>query len=211
MMKAKAIRYFNFFQNEGLTTMKISKSISLTRNRLTQLMSLVLLTISVTSVAKDEIVRGPIIKGYGPVYAVTDRSVKLPENYTYKVAFDIAGSGSAPDQLNRRLESVARYINMHGINGVAMDKMDLAVVIHGQASKDLLSNKAYSDKFLFDNPNIEMLEKLRAAGVKFYICGQSLYFGGFEKKDLEHPEDLALSAMTMLTVLQGEGYRFVPK
>lgn len=191
--------------------MKFSIFNSSTRNILTSLFSLLLLTVSVNSFAKDEIVRGPIIKGYGPVYAISDRSVKLPENYTYKVAFDIARSGAAPDKINRSLESVARYINMHGINGVSMDKMDLAVVIHGQASKDLLSNKAYSDKFLFDNPNIEMVEKLRAVGVKFYICGQSLYFGGYQKKDLEHPEDLALSAMTMLTVLQSEGYQFVPK
>ncbi len=170
-----------------------------------------LLLISSISVAQDKPIKGPIIKGYGPVYAIKNMSVKLPKNYTYKVVFDITRSGSAPDQLNRRIESVARYLNMHGINGVAKENMDLAVVIHGGAAKDLLNNKAYSEKFLFDNPNIEMIDKLRAAGVKFYICGQSVRFGGFQKEDLEHPEDLALSAMTQLTVLQSQGYQLVPQ
>ncbi len=167
--------------------------------------------ISPLEAAQDAPVKGPAITGYGPVFPIKNMSVKLPDNFQYKVVFDITRSGSAPDQLNRRIESVARYINMHAINGVPTKNMDLAVVIHGQAAKDLLKNKSYSDKYLFDNPNIELLEKLRAVGVKFYICGQSVRFGGFQKEDLEHPEDLALSAMTMLTILQSQGYQLVPQ
>ena len=159
---------------------------------------------------QKEAIKGPIIKGYGPVFAIKNSSVALPENFVYKTVFSISKSGSSPEQLNRSIESVARYINMHGINGVLIENMDLAIVIRGHAAKDLLNNKTYSDKYLFDNPNTEMIEKLRAVGVKFYICGQSVRFGGYHKKDLEHPEDLALSAMTMLTILQQQNYQLIP-
>lgn len=48
--------------------------------------------------------------------------------------------------------------------------------------------------------------KLHDAGVKFYICGQSMAFGGVDKSELASPVKVALSVMTMLTVLQAEGY-----
>ncbi len=155
-------------------------------------------------------IKGPIITGYGPVFAIKNRAVKLPENFKYKVVFDVLNSPEDAEQLNRRIESIARFINMQAINGVKLKNMDIAAVFHGHAAKDLLNNKAYQEKYLFKNPNIELIEKLRKAGVKFYICGQSVRFGGFHKDDLLHPDDLALSAMTTLVVLQQQGYQLLP-
>jgi intracellular sulfur oxidation DsrE/DsrF family protein len=61
-----------------------------------------------------------------------------------------------------------------------------------------------------DNPNLELVEKLHAAGVRFYVCGQSLAFGKIARSELASPVEVALSAMTMLTVLQSEGYALLP-
>ena len=99
---------------------------------------------------------------------------------------------------------------MHALNGVPVENMELAVVIHGGATKDLLNNKTYQGKFSTDNPNLDLEHQLRSKGVKFYLCGQSMVFSGYSKQDLDEPNDLALSAMTMLVILQEQGYRLLP-
>ena len=52
--------------------------------------------------------------------------------------------------------------------------------------------------------------KLHEAGVAFYACGQSMGFSGISKSELASPVKVALSAMTMMTVLQSAGYALIP-
>ena len=52
--------------------------------------------------------------------------------------------------------------------------------------------------------------KLHEAGVAFYACGQSMGFSGISKSELAPPVKVALSAMTMMTVLQSAGYALIP-
>ena len=51
---------------------------------------------------------------------------------------------------------------------------------------------------------------LHDAGVSIYVCGQSTSFGGIDKNELADGVQLALSAMTMLTILQSDGYALLP-
>ena len=148
---------------------------------------------------------GPVIDGFGPTYPISVRDVALEESFVYQAVFDAVDN---PDEksLNTGLVSVARYLNMHARSGVAVENMNVAVVAHGPALKALFSDEAYRTHYGIDNPNSELLQKLDDAGVSFYVCGQSMAFGGFDKKELIAPANVALSAMTMLTVLQSEGY-----
>ncbi len=168
---------------------------------------ILLLTVLVCSlqVHAGEPSLGPAIEGYGPTYPISGRDVALPEDFIYKAIFD---SSENPDEtlLNTGLVSVARYLNMHARNGVPLDNMHIAVVAHGPALKTLLSNVAYRARYGIDNPNRELLQKLHVAGVSFYVCGQSMAFGGVAKEELVDSANVALSAMTMLTVLQSDGY-----
>jgi intracellular sulfur oxidation DsrE/DsrF family protein len=148
---------------------------------------------------------GPIIEGYGPTYPITDRDVLLEDGFVYKAVFD-AAENRDEKSLNTGLVSVARYLNMHARNSVAVENMDIAVVAHGPALKTLLADTAYRTRYGIENPNTELLKKLEAAGVSFYVCGQSMTFGGFENDELIEAAQIALSAMTMLTVLQSDGY-----
>lgn len=148
---------------------------------------------------------GPIIEGYGPTYPITDRDVPLEDGFVYKAVFD-AAENRDEKSLNSGLVSVARYLNMHARNGVAVENMDIAVVAHGPALKTLLADTAYRTRYGVENPNSELLQKLEAAGVSFYVCGQSMTFGGFDNDELIEAAQIALSAMTMLTVLQSDGY-----
>jgi intracellular sulfur oxidation DsrE/DsrF family protein len=153
---------------------------------------------------------GPAVEGYGPTYPIDDRDVPLEDGFMYRAVFDLASYGSDTEALNPQLVSVARYLNMHARNGVPVENMALAVVVHGAAVKNILGNEAYRSRYEVDNPNLELVHKLHAAGVRFYVCGQSLAFGNVARKELASPVEVALSAMTMFTVLQAEGYALLP-
>lgn len=148
---------------------------------------------------------GPIIDGYGPTYPINDRDVPLDAGFVYRTVFDAA---EYPDEksLNTSLVSIARYLNMHGRNGVSVSNMNIALVAHGPALRALLNDSAYRARFGIDNPNTDLLNKLASAGVSLYVCGQSMAFGKVAKDDLSDKAKVALSAMTMLTVLQSNGY-----
>lgn len=148
---------------------------------------------------------GPIIKGFGPVAAVTEAQA-LPEDTRFKVAFDTA-TGSKGEALNRTLESAARFINMHGAAGVKPENIDVAVVIHGGAAFDLLSTDAHkARRDGADNPNIILIDALTDAGVQIILCGQTAAYRDITKDDLLPNVELALSAMTAHAQLQQSGY-----
>ena len=149
---------------------------------------------------------GPAIDGYGPTYPIDDRDVPIEKDTVYRAVFDAAAYSDDLTSLNTRLVSVARFLNMHVRNGTPLENMDVAVVVHGAALKTVFNDEAYRSKYGADNPNLELVTKLHDAGVEFYVCGQSMAFGGFTKSELADPAKLAISAMTMLTQLQNQGY-----
>ncbi|PCI68354.1 MAG: hypothetical protein COB38_08900 [Gammaproteobacteria bacterium] len=155
-------------------------------------------------------IKGPVFSKYGPVFPIENRDIALPRDFKYKVVFDISKTSSEVFVLNRRLESVARFINMHVMNGVKIENLDLAVVMHGAVTRDGLTQKAYKERHFDANPTLDMIEQLHAKGVKFYQCGQSTEFMGIKKSELAPQISLALSAMTMLSTLQAKGYSLVP-
>lgn len=177
---------------------------------LVRIVTLCILSALSVQLLADEPSLGPVIEGYGPTYPINDRDVALEEGAVYKAVFDVAGYSDDVASVNYRLVSVARYLNMHARNGVAVENMDLAVVVHGAAVKNMMTNDAYQARYGIDNPNLELLIKLHTAGVRIYVCGQSMSFGGVEKSELAGPAEVALSAMTMMTVLQKPGYALLP-
>jgi len=168
-----------------------------------------LLLVSVQAMAKEPSY-GPAISNYGPTFPINDRDVALREDFIYRAVFDLAIYPGDSTSMNRKLVSVARYMNMHTRNEVPLDKMDIAVVLHGKALMSALSHEAYEIRFNVENPSYDLLMKLHEAGVRFYACGQSMAFGRINKSELASPVEVAFSAMTMLTVLQSDGYALLP-
>lgn len=162
------------------------------------------------SEAKSDIKMGPILEGYGPTSAIEDSDIQLPEGFVYKALFDISATNDKPDQYNRKIESVARFLNMHARNGVKPENMKLAVVVHGAAVKDILTDEAYAKRHGYKNPNTDLVHQLAENGVEFYVCGQSATFYGVKKTELSPDVKLALSAMTMAVLLQEGDYQLIP-
>jgi intracellular sulfur oxidation DsrE/DsrF family protein len=153
---------------------------------------------------------GPRVEGYGPVFPVEAGAFNLSQDRHYKVSKDVSASGKAPDELNRGLESAARFLNMQARNGTRPENLEMAVVVHGPATKDMLSDAAYKVRFGVDNPNAELLSGLGKAGVEIYLCGQSAAHSGFTAQELHPSVTMALSAMTAHVQLQSEGYTLIP-
>jgi intracellular sulfur oxidation DsrE/DsrF family protein len=153
---------------------------------------------------------GPYINSAGPVFEIPDPDFATPVDMTFQIAFDLAVGSEGPDDLNQGLNSVARFLNMHGAAGVPRDRLQVAVVIHGTAAKDFLNAAAFQDFAGYRNPNLELIEELAAFGVRFVMCGQSLSARGVPRGELVEPVEVALSAMTAHLVLQAEGYRVNP-
>lgn len=152
--------------------------------------------------------KGPVIEDFGPYLPLADPGFGIPVDQTMKVVFDVA---KAPDtgQFNRHLETPARFLNMHANAGQEPGRMRLAVVVHGQATRDLLTDEAYQKRFGSANPNRALLETLAGAGVEIILCGQSAGFGGYGPGEFLPQVRVALSAMTALVVLQEQGYRLI--
>ena len=104
--------------------------------------------------------------------------------------------------MKHNLVSDALYLNMHARKGVPVDNMEIAVVVHGKATRNLVKSD--------DNPNLELLSLLQEAGVQIYVCGQSMTYAGIAKNQLADGVQVGLSAMTMLTILQSDHYALLP-
>lgn len=174
----------------------------------------VLLTITALAVscqmAFAQPTTGPVIDDYGAAFVIDNADVPLIEDHEYRVVFEITGYDQSPGGVNRNLDRVARFLNLHAKNGVDPKDMHLAVVMHRAALLNALSDDAYRRRLEVANPNRELAEKLAAAGVRFYVCGQSMGMRGFAKSELAEPFKLATSALTMVHQLQAEGYTYQP-
>ncbi len=123
-----------------------------------------------------------------------------------KILVDLTTGDTDKQGINKGLDKVARLINLYALADVAPESLDIAVIIHGPATKVVLSNMAYQEKFQSTNPDRELIGLLRTKGVKVMVCGQALVRRGFGTEGLSTDVDLALSAMTTLVEYQQKGY-----
>ena len=54
---------------------------------------------------------GPVIMGFGKNAPVSTHTV--PNDTVFKVAFDVGSTSDNKDEVNRKFNSLARFINMH--------------------------------------------------------------------------------------------------
>ncbi len=146
---------------------------------------------------------GPAISDFGPKVVVDDELVN--EDSVFKVVFDIGKQADAGRE-SRSLTSVARFLNMHVAAGVPKDNIQLAVVVHGGASKDLL----WEGEDGSDNISAPLIAALIEAGVTIELCGQSAAAYGIDPDDLLPGVRMRLSAMTAHAQLQQRGFTLNP-
>lgn len=160
------------------------------------------------AVGADKFTAGPVIKNYGK-HAQVQQDLKLDKNSVFNVAFDLGSQGSE-GKVNGRIETLARFINMHVANGVPLEHINLALVVHGKAGFDLLKAPLYQDKYKQENANIELVQALLKNQVSIYLCGQSAAYHDISNDMVLPGVEMALSAMTAHATLQNRGYTLNP-
>jgi intracellular sulfur oxidation DsrE/DsrF family protein len=142
---------------------------------------------------------GPVFDRHGPV-ADVETTYSIPDDIVFRHSFDVskqAEDGAA----NRTLDSAARFINMHARAGISLERIELAIVVHGKAVHDVSG----------DAPgNAELVATLIDAGVKIIVCGQSAAYYDVATDELLPGVAMALSAMSAHAVLQQQGYTLNP-
>jgi intracellular sulfur oxidation DsrE/DsrF family protein len=151
---------------------------------------------------------GPVFDDYGSNIIIDD-GITSPASQKFKVVFDIS-EHDEKGEVSRKFDTVARFINMHVRAGVPLKNLELAIVVHGNAGFDLMTDAAHQGKFKRANPNGQLLNLLLDADVKVFVCGQSSSFLGIAKKDLNPRVKMSLSAMTANALLQQQGYSLNP-
>lgn len=151
---------------------------------------------------------GPVIKNYGK-HAKVEQDFNFDKNSVFKVAFDISEQSKA-GEVNRKIETLARFINMHVANGMPAKNIHLPLVVHGKAGFDLLKESLYQEKFQQKNANSALLKDLMKNQVTVYLCGQSAAYYDIRNDMLAPGVKMALSAMTAHAVLQNVGYKVNP-
>lgn len=146
---------------------------------------------------------GTVVPSYGQFAPV--EGVTLSPETEFKVAFDLSEAGP-DDAINRKLESPARFLNMNAAAGVLPENMSVAIVVHGGAWKDLVTDERRGSP----NPNAGLIAELVAAGAKIELCGQTAAMRDVSADDLLPGVTLSLSAMTAHAELQKEGYTLNP-
>ena len=174
------------------------------------LSAFILSAMSSTAFADDKAFHaGAVITEFGKV-ATIDSDMKIPRRAKFKVLFDTA-TGADAGQVNRTLNSAARFLNMHEEAGVSEAHMKIAVVFHGKGSFDLTTSSFYSGKFDgAENGNKELIKALTNKGVRIILCGQTAAYYNITKDDLLPGVEMALSAMTAHALLQQDGYTLNP-
>ena len=152
---------------------------------------------------------GPVITGYGEVWHIDNPGFITNTTKEYKVVFEIMNTSESPDQLNKSIETAARFLNMHAQHGVPPANLKVALVVHNEASKDLLINSAYKSRYNTDNPNKELIQKLLDANVEVVFCGQSSISRNIPISETIDGVELALSAMPALIHLQDDGFQLI--
>ena len=153
--------------------------------------------------------KGLIMEDYGKVQKVENPDLVFEKNKEYKVIFDVYTDSPDLDKTNPLLMTVARYLQIHSKNGIEPENLKVAVVMHGVATKNVLTDQAYKKQFKHENPNAQLIKILRDADVELFVCGQSFAGRGYENIDKLPEVKTALSALTALVWYQTGGYQVI--
>lgn len=155
----------------------------------------------------------PVIHDNGAfVFQVKGIDESPDPKLNYNVVFDFTSFAEwkkdevDSSKINWGLQQVGRVLNLHVASGIPLDKVHFVVAIHGRAVKTFLNDAAYQDTYHMANPNIPLITELQKAGVKFVMCGQITTFMKVEKSMLLPGVKMSLTAQTVLTAHQAQGY-----
>lgn len=163
-----------------------------------------LASFSIGSYAQTRV--NPMIPNFGGVFPIPYAEEKPDPTLDYNIVIEIERPSDKPDTLNWALNNVARLLNLHVSGGVPKEKIHVILAIHGGAAFTVMNNEAYRKKYGVDNPNLKLYQELQEAGVRIFVCGQSLIARNIDRLKMVPQVKIATSMLTTLTTYQLKGY-----
>lgn len=158
----------------------------------------------------------PVIKKHGGI-VVLPEVAHQPKNNS-KVILDITSDGKSGSVI-KGFDRAALILNQYTEADAGMENgLKMAIILHGPATKAALSHEGFAkhtnsyltDKGKTKNPNLELMAKLKEAGVEIFVCGQALAHHGYATGDVAADVKVVVSAATVNINLQMEGYAYLP-
>ncbi len=151
------------------------------------------------------VLNGGETSGVIPVKDITE----IPDpNIEYKLLFELVNNNpdSVAKEINFSLTEYARIINLHVASGIPVKKIKPVIVVHAAALKAITTNAYYKEQYKIDNPNIKLIDDMRAIGATFIACGQAMEFFDIKKEALLPFVKISLTAQTVLSHYRLKGY-----
>lgn len=150
----------------------------------------------------------PLIKQFGGIVPLPKAAE--PPKAGGKLLLDVTAD-SKPEALNKGLERAARLINLYGAAGLQASDVRIAVVLHGEATRAVLTDAAFQSRTGLDkNPNLPLARALREAGVELFVCGQALNYKSIDDAEVSPEFTTAAAALTVVVNRQAEGFAYAP-
>ena len=176
--------------------------------RLTYLLFTLCVALISTHLQAQEMVN-PVIKNYGGIRNAPHAVEKPDPDMAYKVVIDVATGEKNKKRVSNALNNVARLINLHVMGGLPKENLDIVLAIHGGATFAILDNELYNKKFGVDNPNLELIKELEAAGVRLFVCSQSLMGRNIDHESVMPEVKVATAMLTVMTTYQLKGHAYL--
>jgi intracellular sulfur oxidation DsrE/DsrF family protein len=152
----------------------------------------------------------PAIKDAGAMHPLPNAAFQPDKTTVYKVVFSVTRAPKGTNDPDGGLEPVARAVNVFASAGLPLDHLRFVAIIHGGATPIVLDNAHYKKRFGVDNPSLQAIRELKAAGVEVVVCGQAVAGYGYHYSWVDPDVKVALSALSTLIILQHQGYALVP-
>jgi intracellular sulfur oxidation DsrE/DsrF family protein len=153
----------------------------------------------------------PTIAGYGRMHYERNFAYQPDPGQVYKIVFEVTKTPADPKAVNAGLDHVARAVNLYVAAGVPLGHLHFVAILEGDSAPISLSNEAYRARFGSDNPNLPLIETLRAHGVDVAVCAQAAALHDIAYASIDRSVTIALSALTTVSTLEHQGYGLVPQ
>ena len=151
----------------------------------------------------------PLIPGFGAVHPRPDLPEQPDPKIDYKVFVDVVSGNPDHARPLESLDRLARLVNLMAYAKVPARHVHIVALIERQATPAVLGNATYRGRFKVDNPNLEILHALKAAGVHLVVCSQALAGMGVADSEVSPDVTVTLSALTDAVVYGQRGYSYM--
>ena len=148
-----------------------------------------------------------------PVIPEADGFVIIPggqhspsKTRTYKAVWDGTKFPKDSSQLLPAINNAGSELNALAVSKISISNAKFVIVFHGAALNGILDDEHFKAKYGILNPNLKVLEELKKAGVKLFVCGQNLLSEKIDPKIISKDVTVASDALIVLMDYQNEGY-----